>query len=293
MYPLPRNTRTTDSLRPGRRVEFLARRCRACAACALLLIVLFAVAASGQERWQSRSLILTTQGVAATSQTPASQVAALVLGRGGSVVDAAIAANAMLGVVEPMMCGIGGDLFAMHFDGQTEKLTGLNASGWAPARMTAAPQGGFTGIPTVTVPGAVDGWWKMHQKFGRLLWAELFAPAIRYARNGFPVTEIMHEDRATSGGKWPGRVPAVVEIWKTPDLARANEIIARQGRDGFYKGPLAADILETSARLGRLLASNDFPEYESEFVEPLSTTYRGARVFELPPNGQGDRRSRC
>lgn len=241
----------------------------------------------GQERWQSRSMILTTNGVAATSQTLASQVAAQVLARGGSAVDAAIAANAVLGVVEPMMCGIGGDLFAIHYDAATEKLTGLNASGWAPAKMKEAPKGGFTGIHSVTVPGAVDGWWKMHRKFGKLPWAELFAPAIHYARNGFPVTEIIHEDWATSGAKWPGRVPAVGEIWKTPGLARAYEILARQGRDGFYKGPIAADILKTSERMGGLLAANDFTEYASEFVEPISTTYRGARVWELPPNGQG------
>jgi gamma-glutamyltranspeptidase/glutathione hydrolase len=124
------------------------------------------------------------------------------------------------------------------------------------ARMTEAPQGGFSGIHLVTVPGAVNGWWKMHQRFGRLPWAELFAPAIHYARNGFPVTEIIHEEWARSGAKWPGRVPAV-------------------------------DILQTSSRLGGLLASNDFTEYESELVEPVSTTYRGARVFVLPPNGQG------
>jgi gamma-glutamyltranspeptidase/glutathione hydrolase len=140
----------------------------------------------------------------------------------------------------------------------------------------------------VTVPGAVDGWWKMHQKFGRLPWAELFAPAIHYARNGFPVTEIIHEDWATSGAKWPGRVPAVGEIWKHARLGPGlRNHRARQGRDGFYKGPLAADIVKTSERLGGLLASNDFTEYESEFVEPISTTYRAARVFELPPNGQG------
>ncbi len=253
----------------------------------LLLLVAFLPTLSAQERWQSRSMILTTQGVAATSQTLASQVAAQILARNGSAVDAAIAANAVLGVVEPMMCGIGGDLFAIHYDAQTEKLTGINASGWAPAKMTTAPPGGFAGIHSVTVPGAVDGWWKMHQKFGRLPWAELFAPAIHYARHGFPVTEIIHEDWATSGGKWPGRVPVVGEIWKTPGLARAYEVLARQGRDGFYKGPLAADILKTSQRLGGLLSLNDFTEYTSEFVDPISTTYRGARVSELPPNGQG------
>ena len=254
----------------------------------LLLVLALLPALSAQERWQSRSMILTTQGVAATSQALASQVAAQILARNGSAVDAAIAANAVLGVVEPMMCGIGGDLFAIHYDAKSEKLTGLNASGWAPAKMTAAPPGGFSGIHSVTVPGAVDGWWKMHQKFGRLPWADLFAPAIHYAHHGFPVTEIIHEDWASSGkSKWPGRVPAVGEIWKTPGLARAYEIIARQGRDGFYKGALAADILKTSQRLGGLLAPSDLTEYSSEFVEPISTTYRGARVSELPPNGQG------
>ena len=234
----------------------------------LLLSLTLLSTLSAQERWQSRSMILTTHGVAATSQTLASQVAAQILARNGSAVD--------------------GDLFAIHYDAKSEKLTGLNASGWAPAKMTTAPPGGFTGIHSVTVPGAVDGWWKMHQKFGRLPWADLFAPAIHYARHGFPVTEIIHEDWATSGvSKWSGPVPAVGEIFKTPGLARAYEIIARQGRDGFYKGPLASDIIKTSQRLGGLLAPNDFTEYASEFVEPISTTYRGARVSELPPNGQG------
>ena len=169
---------------------------------------LLTAALPAQERSQARSMVITQRGIAATSQTLASQAAAQILARGGSAVDAAIAANAVLAVVEPMMCGMGGDLFAIHWDAKTDKLTGINASGWSPKALTidwlkthdsfAMPS---SGIHTVTVPGAVDGWDKMHKKFGRLPWRDLFQPAIYYARNGFPVTEIIQYDWEDSSGK--------------------------------------------------------------------------------------------
>src|SRR5579871_3369410 len=162
----------------------------------------------GQDRSQARSMVISDRGIVATSQTLASQAGAQVLARGGSAMDAAIAANAVLGVVEPESCGMGGDLFAIYWDAKTGKLTGLNASGWAPKGLTidflkslgdkTMPQ---RGIQSVTVPGAVDGWAKLHKRFGKLPWAELFQPAIYYAENGFPVTEIIQDDWQLNAGK--------------------------------------------------------------------------------------------
>jgi gamma-glutamyltranspeptidase/glutathione hydrolase len=259
-----------------------------------------------QERWQARSMVITSRGIAATSQTLASQAGAKILERGGSAVDAAIAANAVLSVVEPMMCGIGGDLFAIHYEARSRQLTGLNASGWSGKgqSLEAYKAKGLYGIPstgihTVTVPGAVDGWWQMHRKFGKLPWADLFQPAIYYARNGFPVTEIIQEDWAGTVSKlradenarryWlvDGRAPKVGELFKVPALAAALELIASGGRDAFYKGPLAAAILKTSKRLGGTLAAADLAEFTSEWIAPISVEYRGWKVYEMPPNGQG------
>src|SRR6516164_3144970 len=166
----------------------------------LLLASLFVFAVFAQDRSQARSMTISDRGIVATSQTLASQAGAQVLARGGSAIDAAIAANATLGVVEPERGGIGGDLFVIYWEAKTGKLTGINASGWAPKGLTidalkamghtSMPE---TGIHAVTVPGCVDGWAKLHQKFGKLAWKDLFAPAIYYAKNGFPVTEIIHE----------------------------------------------------------------------------------------------------
>lgn len=251
-------------------------------------------------------MVISPRGIAATSQTLASQAGAQILARGGSAVDAAIAANAVLSVVEPMMCGIGGDLFAIHYEAKTGTLSGINGSGWAGQGQTleAYKAKGLHGVPstgihTVTVPGAVDGWWQMHKKFGKLPWADLFQPAIYYARNGFPVTEIIQEDWAGSVSKlrgddnarkyWlvDGRAPKVGELFKAPALAEALELIARGGRDAFYKGPIAAAILKTSKRLGGTLAAADFAEFRSEWIAPISVDYRGWKVYEMPPNGQG------
>ena len=272
----------------------------------LILTIVLSAILGAQERWQARSMVITPRGIAATSQTLASQAAAQVLGRGGSAVDAAIAANAVLGVVEPMMCGLGGDLFVIHSDGKTGALTGLNASGWSGKGQTLAvykDKGLYgvpsTGIHTVTVPGAVDGWWQLHRKYGKLPWADLFQPAIYYARNGFPVTEIIYEDWASGEAKLRGdanarkywlvgdRAPKVGEVFRVPALARAYELIAAGGRDAFYKGPIAQAILKTSKRLGGTLEAADFAEFTSEWIAPISTDYRGWKVYEMPPNGQG------
>jgi len=262
---------------------------------------MLSLAAQAQERTQARSMTISQKGIVATSQTLASQAGAHVLARGGSAVDAAIAANLVLGVVEPMMCGIGGDLWAIHWDAKTGQTAGLNASGWSGKNYTLANVPRFPhGIHTVTVPGAVDGMAKMHQRFGRLPWRDLFQPAIQLARGGFPVTEIIQWDWEHSASKLRAdpnarrvylvggeRAPHVGEIFKNPELATALELLANQGPAAFYKGAITEAILKTSRRLGGTLAKEDFAEYAAEWVTPISTTYRGWRVQELPPNGQG------
>ncbi len=251
-------------------------------------------------------MVISKHGIAATSQTLASQAAAQVLARGGSAIDAAIAANAILGLVEPMSCGIGGDLFAIYWDAKTGKLTGLNASGWAPQGLTieflksqdrySMPQ---DGIQSVTVPGCVNGWEKLHKRFGKLSWHELFQPAIYYAENGFPVTEIIQDTwKGATSKLWSddaarqiflpeGKVPEVGQIFRNRRLAAAYKLIAAQGAAAFYKGDIAAAILKTSTRLGGKMSAADLAEFQPEWVQPVSTDYRGWRVYELPPNSQG------
>jgi len=220
--------------------------------------------------------------------------------------DAAIAANAVLGVVEPLSDGIGGDLFAIYWDAKTGKLTGMNASGWAPKALnieylrakgiSSMPQ---NGIQSVTVPGCVDGWDKLHAKFGKLPWRDLLKPAIYYARNGFPVTELIAGgwERATAtlegdeNGRrvfMPnGRTPAVGEVFHNPELGEALDLIAEEGPAAFYRGLIAKAILRTSDKRGGTMAAADLSEFASEWVEPIATEYRGWKVYELPPNGQG------
>jgi gamma-glutamyltranspeptidase/glutathione hydrolase len=272
----------------------------------VLLFLLLATLASAQDRSQARSMTISDRGIVATSQTLASQAGAQVLARGGSAIDAAIAANATLGVVEPERGGIGGDLFVIYYEAKTGKLTGINASGWAPKYLsidvlkslgnTTMPQ---LGIQSVTVPGCVDGWAKLHQKFGKLPWKDIFAPAIYYAKNGYPVTEIIHETWLGESAKLAGdanarRVylpngvsPKLGEIFRNPELAAAMELIANQGPSAFYKGAIAKAILKTSDRLGGKMSAADLSEFSSEWVQPLSTEYRGWKIYELPPNGQG------
>jgi len=272
---------------------------------AIASLTLSAVSLLAQPRDYGRSMVITQQGIAATSQTLASQAGAQILAQGGSAVDAAIAANAVLGVVEPMMDGIGGDLFVIYWDAQTGKLTGLNASGPAPRALSAeflAKQGLHSipdGIHSVTVPGAIDGWAKMHERFGKLPWKDLFRAAIAYAEQGFPVSEDARRYWAGSAGalrQQPetarvylpgGRAPRVGEVFKNPEMGRALRILADKGRDAFYRGEIAEAILKTSRRLGGTMTAEDLASFSAEWVEPISTEYRGWKVYELPPNSQG------
>ncbi|MBK9383695.1 MAG: gamma-glutamyltransferase family protein [Planctomycetes bacterium] len=257
-------------------------------------------------RAASRSAVLARHGAIATSHPLATQIGLRVLEEGGSAVDAALAANAALGLMEPTGCGIGGDLFALVWDPATKRLHGLNGSGRSPRSLTLeklrelAPNG----IPPlgplpISVPGCVDAWIELHAKFGKLALARLLAPAIAAAEEGFPVTELVAHYWALSAprlGRYEefsrvflpgGRSPREAELFKNPDLARSYRAIAARGRAGFYEGDLAERIVHSVQRAGGFLALEDLAAHRSEWQEPLSTTYRGVRVFELPPNGQG------
>jgi len=254
----------------------------------------------------SRSEVIAPHGMAATSQPLATQIALDILRRGGSAVDAAIAANAALGLMEPTGCGIGGDLFAIVWDAEKEELTGLNASGRAPRAMTLDyfRERGLDAVPKfgplpVSVPGAVDGWFELHARYGRLPMTAILEPAIRYAREGFPVSEVIAHYFALNErriGEYPGfaetfmpggSVPKKGEMFRNPRLAKTYEIIAEKGRDAFYKGDIARAIDAYMAEQGGLLTYDDLAAHESEWVTPVSTNYRGWDVYELPPNGQG------
>ena len=267
--------------------------------------LLFAALLPAQGRNYGRSMVIAQQGIVATSQALASEAGAEILARGGSAVDAAIAANAVLSVTEPMMNGPGGDMFCLYWDAATGKLTGLNASGPAPKALTPEflHKAGYQTMPTkgihsVTVPGAVDGWAQMHKRYGKLPWKDLFQSAILYAERGFPVTEIIQ-------GSWAdpisldkiqkddesGRVflppPVVGQIFRNPRMAKALRLIADKGRDAFYKGEIAQAILSTSRRQGGTMTADDLASFSAEWVTPVSTDYRGWKIYELPPNGQG------
>jgi gamma-glutamyltranspeptidase/glutathione hydrolase len=257
-------------------------------------------------RSQARSMVITREGIVASEQPLASEAGAQILARGGSAADAAIAANAVVGVIEPMMNGMGGDLFVMDWDAKTGHLAGLNSSGWAPEKLTPAllRQKGFDempelGIYTVTVPGVVKGWWALHQKFGRLPWSELFKPAVYLAKNGFPVAEwdaaywhalkpkLEGDANARQVYLIDGETPAVGEVFRNPDYAKALALVAEKGPEAFYNGPISSAILGTSQRLGGVMTAEDLGEYEPQWVPPISTTYRGWTVYEMPPNSQG------
>jgi len=277
----------------------------------LLILLTFSFVTHAYDRvtgapFASRSEVIAQQGMAATSQPLATQVALDILKQGGSAVDAAIAANAMLGLVEPTGCGIGGDLFAIVWDAETKQLHGLNASGRSPAALKAEyfTEQGLTTIPSfgplpVSVPGAVDGWFSLHEKFGRLPMTSILSPAIEYARRGYPVSEVvayywqMNVDRI---GEYEGfadvfmpngKAPTTGQIFKNPSLAATYEKIATGGRDAFYKGDIARVIGAYMKEQGGFLSYEDLAAHTSEWVEPLSTNYRGYDVWELPPNGQG------
>ena len=258
----------------------------------------------------TRSEVIATQGMAATSHPLVSQVALDVLKRGGTAVDAAIAANATIGLMEPTGNGVGGDLFAIVWDAKTKKLYGLNASGRSPKSLTLAKlreelrKLNRTTIPPrgplpVSVPGTVDGWFELHGKFGKLPMKELLQPAISYASNGFPVTEVIAEGWAANAKllkDFPnfaetfmpnGRAPAKGEVFRNPLLANTLSAIAEGGRDAFYKGDIAQRIEKYMKANGGYLTAADMAAHRSEWVEPVSTNYRGYDVWELPPNTQG------
>ncbi len=271
-----------------------------------VVVAMFTGSSYGQDRSQTRSMVISRNGIVAAESPLAAQAGVRILEQGGNAVDAAIATNAMMGVVEPMMNGIGGDLFAIMYDAKANKLYGLNASGWAPKGLTieylqkqgirSMPQ---QGVNSITVPGAVDGWQKLADKFGRKKLAEDLAAAIRTAQNGFPVPEwtaaywaesvnYLRTDEAATQTYLPGdHAPKVGEVFRNPDLAWSLEQIAQHGRDAFYKGEIARKILESMKRHGGPMTEADLAEFSSEFVEPISTTYHDWTVYELPPNVQG------
>lgn len=255
---------------------------------------------------KSRSAVLARHGMAATSQPLATMAAIDVLKSGGNAIDAAIAANAVIGVVEPMSCGVGGDLFAIVWDAKQKKLLGLNASGRAPlgASIEVYRSKGLDSIPETgplswSVPGCVDGWAQLHEKLGSKPLGELLGPAIRYAEEGFPVSEIIADGwkgSEPSLGKIPtsaacylpgGHAPGFGDVYKNPDLARTLRTIAEEGPTAFYRGRIAREIVDYSRAAGGLFALEDFEKHTSTWVEPVSTNYRGYDVWELPPPGQG------
>lgn len=273
-------------------------------------LLLFFFIGQAQDRitgrqFATRSEVIAQHGMAATSQPLATQVALDILKSGGNAIDAAIAANALLGLVEPTGNGMGGDLFAIIWDAKTEKLYGLNASGRSPYDLTLDYflENGYKKIPShgplpVSVPGAVDGWFEMHKKFGSMKMKDILQPAINYANNGFPVTELIayYWSRSGSLARFSGfketfmpngKAPAKGEIFKNPRLAKTFEILAKGGRDAFYKGEIAEKIVSYVKEQGGFLSMRDFEDHHSDWVEPISVNYRGYDVWELPPNGQG------
>ena len=253
-----------------------------------------------------RSVVLATNGMVATSHPLAAQIGLDVLKRGGNAIDAAIATNAALGLMEPTSCGIGGDLYAIVWDAKTQRLYGLNASGRSPYKATReffAERGlkeiPFQGPLSWSVPGCVDGWHQLLDRFGTMSFDQLLAPSIEYAEKGFPVTEVIAgywrsaERYADRYPGWTetfllrGRAPRAGEIFKNPRLARTYRWIAAGGRDAFYKGRIAEEIVAFSEKQGGLFTLKDFADHTSTWVDPVSTTYRGYQVWEIPPPGQG------
>ncbi|MEM1136805.1 MAG: gamma-glutamyltransferase [Bacteroidota bacterium] len=277
----------------------------------LLFTLCFTNYTTAQDRitghlFATRSEVIAKNGMAATSQPLATQVALDILKKGGNAIDAAIAANAMLGLVEPTGCGIGGDLFAIVWDAKTAKLYGLNASGRSPKslEMSYFHDNNFEKIPSrgplpVSTPGCVDGWFELHGKFGNLAMDKILQPAINYAKEGFPVSELIafYMDRnARSLAKYPGfketympngATPKKGEIFKNPKLANTLELISKDGRDVFYKGVIAETIADYMKEQGGFLSFEDMSSHKSEWIDPVSVNYRGYDVWELPPNGQG------
>jgi gamma-glutamyltranspeptidase/glutathione hydrolase len=300
-------------------------RVAASVACVLFCGVAFAAdaltaAPGGGDRYSgpgfaTRAPVLARHGMAATAQPLATMIAVDVLQRGGTAVDAAIAANAALGLMEPVSCGIGGDLFAIVWDPKTQKLYGYNGSGRSPQGRSLADMkaklGARDAIPplgslAVTVPGAVDGWFALHDRFGNLPIDQILEPAIEYAREGFPVTQLIAEywannfkgfekrgamleeiDNAKRTYLIDGHPPLQGQIFTNPDLARTYEQLAKGGRDAYYKGAVAQTIDRYFKRIGGDLRYADFAAHSGDWVDPVGVNYRGYDVYELPPNTQG------
>lgn len=260
--------------------------------------------------YATRSPVLARHGMVCTSQPLASQVGLEILKAGGSAVDAAIAVNAALGLMEPTGCGVGGDLFVLLWDAEERRLVGLDGSGRSPRGLDLAglrerlAARGEPAIPRlgglpVSVPGCVDGWFTLHARYGRLPMERLLAPAIAYAREGFPVTQVIADGWRRSQASFVdfpafmatympgGRAPAEGDVFRNPDLARTYALIAAGGRDAFYAGELAADIEVAVREAGGALSRDDLADHRSQWVEPLAVSYRGFQVWELPPAGQG------
>ena len=274
-------------------------------------MVLFSCLSYSQDRitgkpFATRSEVIAQHGMVCTSQPLATQVALDILQSGGNAIDAAIAANAVLGLMEPTGNGIGGDLFAIVWDAGSGKLYGLNASGRSPHSLTLEyfRENGYEMIPDygplpVSVPGCVDGWFELHDKFGTMNMEKILQPAIDYAKEGFPVTEVIAhywDANVRSLSRYPnvsevympgGKPPAKGEVFKNPFLASTLEKIAKEGKDAFYKGEIARTIDRFMKDQGGFLSYEDLASHTSEWVEPVSTNYRGYDVWELPPNGQG------
>lgn len=281
----------------------------------LLLIIFFSQATRSADRltdapFATRSEVIAPKAMAATSQPLATQIALDVMKQGGNAIDAAIAANAAIGLMEPTGNGIGGDLFAIVWDSKTQKLYGLNGSGRSPKNFSYAQMKqaldklGVDKIPShgalpVSVPGTIDAWFELHKKFGQLPMKKVLTPAIDYAQNGFPVSDVIayYWQRSTPLlSKYPGfkehftvagKAPQKGDVWKNPALAKTLSTIANKGRDGFYKGPIAQTMVDYLKAQGGHFELHDFAEHRSEWVQPVSTNYRGYDVWELPPNTQG------
>ncbi|WP_235299706.1 gamma-glutamyltransferase [Portibacter marinus] len=277
----------------------------------LILFLILTLPSFAQDRtsghnFATRSEIIAQNGMVATSQPLATQAALEVLRNGGNAIDAAITANAVLGVVEPQSNGIGGDLFAIVWDAETKQLYGLNASGRSPYNMSIndIKAKGLTKIPlfgplSISVPGCVDGWYTLHERFGSLEMQELLQPAIDYAKNGYPVSEIIANDWKAVADRLNdqkgfqrvfapnGQAPAKGDIFRNPALATTLSKIAEEGKSAFYKGELMKEMVAFLKDQGSYLSEQDFIDHTSDWVEPVSSNYRGYDVWELPPNGQG------
>ncbi len=257
-------------------------------------------------RFATRSEVISTHGMVATSHPLAAQIGIDILKKGGTAVDAAIAVDAALGLMEPTGGGIGGDLFAIVWDNKTKKLYGLNSSGTSPKALSLKyfRDKGYKRVPVYgplpwTVPGCVDGWFELHKKFGKLPMKKILAPVIKYAREGFPLTELIAYYWDISVRRFKkyknfqslyapsGRSPIKGDIFRNPNLADTLDLIAGKGRDAFYKGEIAKRIVSYSKRVGGFFSMDDFIGYKAKWVEPLSTEFSGYRLWELPPNGQG------